>query len=174
MGIERSELRRSLPAAAAPTLADAAIEALLAEGRLRVVAGGLVAEAGFEPALAPAVQALRGRVLDILGAGLAPPTLPEWPADVAARAELRDLLRLLEHRAEIVAVSQEIFLTPASVQAAEATLRAALAGAADGLTASELRDVLGVTRKYLIPILEHFDRAGVTIRAGDKRKLAVT
>jgi selenocysteine-specific elongation factor len=38
-------------------------------------------------------------------------------------------------------------------------------------TVSELKNALGTTRKYAVPILEHLDRLGVTRRAADKRKL---
>ena len=39
-------------------------------------------------------------------------------------------------------------------------------------TPAALRDRLGLTRKYLIPLLEWADRRGVTRRAGDARVLA--
>ncbi|WP_418255924.1 SelB C-terminal domain-containing protein, partial [Gordonibacter urolithinfaciens] len=40
-----------------------------------------------------------------------------------------------------------------------------------GATAAELRDAMGTTRKYAIPLLEHFDAQGVTRRDGDLRVL---
>ena len=36
-------------------------------------------------------------------------------------------------------------------------------------TPSELKDVLGVSRKFLIPLLEFCDKTGVTERSGDGR-----
>ncbi len=39
-------------------------------------------------------------------------------------------------------------------------------------TAADLKDAMGVSRKYAIPLLEYFDRIGVTAREGDLRKLA--
>jgi selenocysteine-specific elongation factor len=39
------------------------------------------------------------------------------------------------------------------------------------ITASRFRDVLGTSRKYVVPLLEHFDSAGVTVRDGDLRAL---
>jgi selenocysteine-specific elongation factor len=36
---------------------------------------------------------------------------------------------------------------------------------------SELRDVLGISRKYLIPFLEFCDRTGVTERGANGRRL---
>ncbi|HXP14462.1 MAG TPA: SelB C-terminal domain-containing protein, partial [Actinomycetes bacterium] len=38
--------------------------------------------------------------------------------------------------------------------------------------ASEAREALGTTRRTLIPLLEHLDRTGVTVRQGDLRRLA--
>ena len=38
-------------------------------------------------------------------------------------------------------------------------------------TASDLRQMLGTTRRIMIPVLEHLDREGVTRREGDRRAL---
>jgi selenocysteine-specific elongation factor len=35
----------------------------------------------------------------------------------------------------------------------------------------DARDLLGSTRKHVVPLLEHFDAAGVTVRSGDQRRL---
>jgi selenocysteine-specific elongation factor len=43
-----------------------------------------------------------------------------------------------------------------------------LASAA-GLTVAEIRDLLGTTRKFAVPLCEYLDRAGVTRREGDLR-----
>jgi selenocysteine-specific elongation factor len=39
------------------------------------------------------------------------------------------------------------------------------------MTAGSFRDLIGSTRKYTIPLLEYFDRSGLTIRIGDVRRL---
>jgi selenocysteine-specific elongation factor len=41
-----------------------------------------------------------------------------------------------------------------------------------GLTVAEIRDLLGTTRKYAVPLCEYLDRVGVTRREGDLRFLA--
>ena len=38
-------------------------------------------------------------------------------------------------------------------------------------TASELRDAIGTSRRILIPLLERFDKEGLTRRDGDYRSL---
>jgi selenocysteine-specific elongation factor len=37
------------------------------------------------------------------------------------------------------------------------------------MTAAEARDVLGTTRKYILPLLEHMDERRLTRRTGDER-----
>ena len=39
------------------------------------------------------------------------------------------------------------------------------------MTAAEARDVLGTTRKYILPLLEHMDERRITRRVGDERVL---
>jgi selenocysteine-specific elongation factor len=39
------------------------------------------------------------------------------------------------------------------------------------MPASAFRDLIGSSRKYTIPLLEFFDRDGLTIRVGDVRRL---
>jgi len=39
------------------------------------------------------------------------------------------------------------------------------------MTAAEARDVLGTTRKYILPLLEHMDERRITRRMGDVRVL---
>jgi selenocysteine-specific elongation factor len=41
-----------------------------------------------------------------------------------------------------------------------------------GATVAEIRDLLGTTRKYAVPLCEYLDRIGVTKREGDMRVLA--
>ena len=44
----------------------------------------------------------------------------------------------------------------------------------ESLTMSELRELLGTTRKYSVPIGEYLDRIGLTRREGDVRRLNVS
>jgi selenocysteine-specific elongation factor len=45
------------------------------------------------------------------------------------------------------------------------------AGAAGDITPALLRDRLGISRKFLIPLLEWADRQGITRRIGESRVL---
>ena len=65
----------------------------------------------------------------------------------------------------VVRVSREFVFTPELVARAESVVR----GSPDGITVSAFREALDTTRKYALPLLEHFDRTGVTRREGDLR-----
>jgi selenocysteine-specific elongation factor len=39
------------------------------------------------------------------------------------------------------------------------------------ITMAQFRDAVGTSRKYVVPLLEHFDSAGLTVRDGDYRAL---
>ena len=42
------------------------------------------------------------------------------------------------------------------------------------ITAAQARDLLGTTRKYILPLLEHLDERHITRRLGDQRVLGIT
>jgi selenocysteine-specific elongation factor len=68
-------------------------------------------------------------------------------------------------------VSDDLVVTPAFLARAEAVVRAE-ASDPGGITVSRFREALGTTRRYAMPLLEHFDRQGITRRQGDVRRLA--
>jgi selenocysteine-specific elongation factor len=66
----------------------------------------------------------------------------------------------------VVRVSPDLVLTPAVVDAAAGIARE---HAQEGLTVSALREALGTSRKYAVPLAEYLDAIGVTRRVGDLR-----
>ena len=71
----------------------------------------------------------------------------------------------------LVAVAPGGYLGRSALEAAVATLRRSFP---DGrpFAATEAKEALGTTRRTAIPLLEHLDRTGVTVRQGDLRRLA--
>ncbi|HEX7049557.1 MAG TPA: selenocysteine-specific translation elongation factor [Longimicrobiales bacterium] len=170
-GMDREELRRTLPATTARELGEWALAGLLADGAI-VSRGGLVARAGHAPRLSDDQRRIRDRLLDTLdAAGLTPPPIAELPDELRAHPDFRTLLKLLEHEDAIVAVTPELYFTRAVIDGVIATVRRELAGR-DGLTPADFRAVLPLSRKFLIPILEFLDRGGITHRRGDERAVA--
>ena len=84
---------------------------------------------------------------------------------------LINMLLLQTHsEGELVHLSADLFLAAAPyAEAREAVVQNCENNGQ--LEIPELRDRLGTTRKYLIPLLEHFDAIGLTARRGGSRVL---
>ena len=91
-----------------------------------------------------------------------PPTVRE----LVAAGIGRDVIDAAAREGVVVRVSSDLVMTTDLVARAEAIVRAS--GAA-GITVSALRESLGTSRKYAVPIMEWFDQRGVTRRDGDVR-----
>jgi len=135
------------------------------------LAGSVARVPGWQPALdARATDARALLVHRLEAARWQIPTVAElvreFP-DTPVRALLAHLIR----EGGIEQVDQERYATKAALEQFRVALETALTevGAA---TPAVLRDRLGLTRKYLIPLLEWADRRGITRRSGDARTLA--
>ena len=91
---------------------------------------------------------------------------PFAPPDAAGvdRAQLRELIKRGS-----VAEHDGVYFAASAVALAARRLAAMLADQPDGVTVAEVRDELGVTRKYALPLLAILDSTGVTRRRGDVR-----
>jgi selenocysteine-specific elongation factor len=83
---------------------------------------------------------------------------------------VRSALELLADRGDVHFVSHEFPLAREHFEAAR-TAVIENCGRHGSLDIPSLRDALGTTRKFLIPLLEHFDALGVTARLGGNRVL---
>ncbi len=153
------------------------LQALLVEleksGRAKVEPGGLVRRTNGVVALDPALQDLLTRVHAALDAGrFQPPS----PAELAERSKvppksIQRALELLIDRGEVHAIQPgEIYFAHSAYASAKASI-VANCEKNRSLDIPSLRDELQTTRKFLIPLLEHFDTVGVTIRQGSNRVL---
>jgi selenocysteine-specific elongation factor len=129
--------------------------------------GPLIRIAGHRVTLTPEQQKGRGDVMRTLEeSGFAPPAMAEL-----ARRHGDKVMRALLDAGELVRVSPDIVFSRRAI--AEAKSRIADAYGREGaLTASRIREILGTSRKFVIPLLEHLDAAGFTKRRGDVREIA--
>jgi selenocysteine-specific elongation factor len=84
---------------------------------------------------------------------------------------VQGLLVHLTRSGGVEQVDRERFTVPRTLETFRIALEASLAELGSA-TPSQLRDRLGLTRKYLIPLLEWADRKGITSRQGDARQAA--
>jgi selenocysteine-specific elongation factor len=93
-----------------------------------------------------------------------PPTLKE----LLAAGLGRDVVEAAARAGVVIRISPELVVTPALIERATAAVREA---GERGITLSALREALGTSRKYAVPLAEHLDRTGITRRRGDLRFL---
>jgi selenocysteine-specific elongation factor len=165
-GIPLETLRRSLHVP--EWLAEAALGDLLAARRIHSNYG-VVRLSGFEPRVHGG-DAEIDRLVDILGrAGLAPPSLAELE-QATGRRDVVAILRLAAAQGRVEAVERDRYYTGEALARFTDAVRAV--GQAGDIHPAALRDRLGISRKFLIPLLEWADGRGITVRTGDVRRLA--
>jgi selenocysteine-specific elongation factor len=174
----QSAIPRVHLAAAVPDLAnDALVAGILArlkqQGRL-IASPRTVALPGHEPRLSQGERRLKEELAEaIRSGGMSPPDVAELAASAGSRgAVVPDLLALLRDEDRIAEIQSGLYLDAD----AEAELRRRVRdrlGDGSTITMAELRDLLGTSRKYAVPIGEYLDRISLTRREGDLRRLAV-
>jgi selenocysteine-specific elongation factor len=151
-----------------PALADLVLDELVRAGQLEV-SGALVMRHGWSPVLTPAQRAAREALFEALAtAGREPPSVGELEARFGPAT--LSLLRMLEREGSLVQVEGDRFYASPVVEELTGALKAGMAPGRE-YGPAELRDLLGFSRKYLIPFLEYCDRVGVTERRSGGRTL---
>jgi selenocysteine-specific elongation factor len=169
--IPRAQLTAAFPDLAGETLVSGLIDRLLAQGKV-VVDGRTVALAGHEAKLSQGERKLKTDLAEAIRlGGMSPPDVSELTASAGQRAPVvPELLALLRAEERVVEISNSLYL---DVDIERELVRRVRENLANGsaITMSELRDLLGTTRKYAVPIGEYLDRIGITKREGDVRRL---
>jgi len=104
-------------------------------------------------------------------AGLTPPEAEELATEMGTPAgRVTELVDHLVDRGDLVRLSDRMAFHPEAVDAAKEAVRRAIRERGP-LDTAALRDVLGASRKYVVPLLDHLDQIGVTRRTGSVRYL---
>ncbi len=149
-------------------LADVAISGLQQSGEIEST-GPLLRRVGWTPSpTARDVEATNHLAHDICAAVQEPPSVGELVSRYGSSVPA--LLRMLERQGRIVQVERDRYYDRIALDAMIAQLKESLKPG-EVYVPAQLRDVLGSSRKFLIPFLEFCDRRGVTERRGDGRVL---
>ncbi len=118
-----------------------------------------------------AADDLADRVAAALDAhGLAVPFTAELAEELGMpEPTVRRGLTMLVDAGRAVAVERTYVMGADAYGRARATVAEAIRSAGGQATASSLREALGLSRKYALPLLEHFDRVGFTVRSADEQ-----
>ncbi len=172
-GLSKEEWRSRLNLT--PKLANEVFTVLQSEHVLESVAdggrgsSGLIRLPGFTPRFTPAQRQQVERVLHVFAQHpYTPPVRSE--ADALASGEI---INALIEQGQLVKLSNDIlFLQETHTKAL--TLLVEHLRTHTTLSVAEARDILGASRKYILPLLEHMDALHITRRAGDVRTLGTT
>jgi selenocysteine-specific elongation factor len=169
-GMSREELRGRAGAADERVFAHL-LAALEAEGVVRADRDK-VRLASHEVRLTGEQQKAADRLeQDYLGAAAAPPS----PEEALARAGLsgdeeHELFQLLVETRKLVRVKESLYFHARALDAIQDKLVAMLRERKE-IGPGDIKDLLGISRKYAIPLLEFFDSRRVTARVGERRVL---
>jgi selenocysteine-specific elongation factor len=162
-GIPREELKSKLKLQ--PRIFNALLKKLVA-GRLLTDTSAFLADPSHEVRFDGGQQAKAQALLRQFAASpYAPPSVKECQAEVG-----EELLNALVDSGQLIAISQEVIFRKSDYEVMQAKVRAALTQNGQ-ITLAEVRDLFNTSRKYAQALLEYLDATGVTMRAGDFRKL---
>jgi len=154
-------------------LVNAAVERLLKSKHL---VGDLrrIGRADFKPKLSANLRKLKDKVVVAYQESQFQPPEPDSFAGLAGgnAANLKDLYDVCIAEGFLVHIADTIYLHADAEAAMRRRVTERLQNG-QGATVAEIRDILGTTRKFAVPLCEYLDRVGLTRRAGDLRFLAM-
>jgi selenocysteine-specific elongation factor len=169
--LHREELRQRLSPDLDPRLLGRLLQALIERGAVESIGEGLRLK-GRGRSLSLDEEAARTKAVAAIGAGaLAPPTLAEIGRMLSLPVErVSGLLQgpISDHT--VVKVSEELCFHGSVLAELKQRLVAHLTGLRE-ITTQQFKELVGGSRKFVIPLSEYFDREKVTLRVGDKRLL---
>jgi selenocysteine-specific elongation factor len=164
-GMPLGELRQLLRSPG--WLTDAVLDHLASHGEI-LLEDGIARAPGFKPRLNGGEAQIARLVARLELAQLAPPSNEELARELGL-PEVGNALRLAAQSGLVEAVERDRYFARTALERFTAELREL--GRAGSITPAQVRDRLGLTRKYVIPLLEWADRKGITVRIGEGRRL---
>jgi selenocysteine-specific elongation factor len=169
---DRQKVQSQLDYVGDEALVHAAVDRLLQQKNL---VGDLrrIARADHKPKLSGNLRKLKDKLVAAYQeAGFQPPEPASFAGQAGGNAaNLKDLFDVCVAEGLLVQAGDDLYLHSEVEAEMRRRVTAKLAGG-PGATVAEIRDLLGTTRKYAVPLCEYLDRVGVTRRDGDLRTLA--
>jgi selenocysteine-specific elongation factor len=105
-----------------------------------------------------------------LNSGFNPPFVKEVLENEKNEKESRQVLYALLDMNTLIKINEDMFMHIKNYEKTINLMRDYIKEHEE-MTLSEFRDLLGTSRKYALPLLEHFDQSKITKRIGEKRVL---
>lgn len=170
-GMGKEELKSRLPKRCDQRIFMSLLGALEKEGKGEVERDLVKLPEETRKHSGPTADVLAGLERALEKGGFEPPTVKELSETLKApEKNVLDHLFMLVREGRAVKVKTDLFYAPAPLAQIREKLTAHLKINGQ-ITPGEFRELTGLSRKFMIPVLEYFDQEKVTIRLGDKRLL---
>lgn len=170
-GMPKEELKSKFPSALSTKLFNLATNQMIKDQKI-VQEEDTVRLVDHSVSLGADQADVKAKIMDVYReSGLQPPYFRELSKTFNIDAsQAKDVLQLLADEGRIVKAKEDLFFNAETINDLKDRLVAFL-DANGEMTTPQFKEMTGVSRKYLIPLLEYFDSKQVTIRIGDIRKL---
>lgn len=170
-GISKEELKGSLEGVVSAKLFNMVVNSLNKKGAI-VSDKDNVRLAKHQVELDDDLDSLRRDITVIYNdAGLTPPSLSGVINDFKDRkAKAHSIINLMLKDGELIKINEDLCFSRESLNKLRNDYKAMLIK--DGkATPASFKDLTGLSRKYIIPLMEYFDMSKLTVRVGDHRIL---
>jgi selenocysteine-specific elongation factor len=170
-GISKEELKSKFPRRAGGKLFTLVLNRMIRDQQLALV-DDTVRLATHTVSLQVDQEDLKRRILETYGqSGLTPPYFRDIVKDLEVDPKsAKSVLELLTGERVLVKVKEDLYYLTETMQNLKNELVDFIQEKGQ-ITTPEFKDMTGASRKYVIPLIEHFDATNVTLRVGDARIL---
>ncbi|MHB8846202.1 MAG: selenocysteine-specific translation elongation factor [Nitrospirota bacterium] len=170
-GIDKEEVKGLIKLRLHPKALSMAIDGLIRKKQVEAE-GSKLRLPGFKPAVGKDQGLYKDKIVEaIKKGGSQPPVREELPGLFGITdKDAKDLLKLLADEGRVVRINDSLYLDKAVLETIKADMLKHLQEKKEIIVA-EFRDIAKTSRKFAVPILEHFDSQKLTQRVGDKRVL---
>ncbi|MEE2754168.1 MAG: selenocysteine-specific translation elongation factor [Candidatus Latescibacterota bacterium] len=168
-GLRRRELKDLVPGHYEDSVYEVAVESLLREGIL-ASEGAVLRKSDHKIRFFGEHEAIRDQIMsELVKGGAAPPDLVDLTSK-HADGSVDAIVEAMRNVGDLVRLDDGLVFAPQVLSDIETKIVTFLQGRGE-MGVGDFRDLVGTTRKYAVPLLNHFDSNGLTERKGDVRVL---
>ncbi len=170
-GMPKEELKSKFPLITDPRLFSQVLNQMI-KNRQIVQEENNVRLEGHRVSLGRDQADIRDKIIKIYrNGGLQPPFFRDVTKELDAEPKrANEVLTLLVEEGRIIKTKDDLYFDADAVDQLKNKLVAFLKSNNE-ITTPQFKEMTGVSRKYVIPLIEYFDAKNVTLRVGDSRKL---
>ena len=169
-GISKEELKSSQTAGLDPRLFQLVLRNLERDGKL-LAEKEIIRTPDHTVNLKGELEDLRQKIEKIfLDAKLTPPSIKDLPGLLNSNSSIPNILNVMLKEGILLKVTEDIYFHRDALDRLKEDYRQMLLREGKS-TPTNFKELTGLSRKYIIPLMEYFDKIKVTIRVGDHRIL---